>query len=107
MQVYGHIPLESTRNRWGHLRQQYDSGNFEVVRLIGPAYGALTRTERGRQFIRADVKVPPRISDRVEHWMIQPDGSCRIEIAVAVNYEELKEFLASGDLEWDMRERTA
>ncbi|MFM0306257.1 hypothetical protein P0D71_00485 [Paraburkholderia sp. RL17-383-BIF-A] len=104
MQVYGHLPLESRIDRWGHLRQQYESGHFEVVKLFGPVYGSTERYTRGRSYIYANVKAPAHVSGRVESSRIQVDGSCRIPIDVGPNYEALAAFLASGDLEWDVRE---
>jgi hypothetical protein len=105
MQVFGHLPLKSMRTVRGQRQSNYYSGYFTVVRLIGPPHPYVAGDERGREYIWADVEVPDDLQAHMEPKAIKPDGTYRIQVTVNTHRHTLAPFLASGDLEWDVRER--
>ncbi|HEV2594139.1 MAG TPA: hypothetical protein VGU01_02930 [Sphingomicrobium sp.] len=104
MQVFGHLPLKSMRSVRGRRQSNYHSSYFTAVRLIGPTHAYIDGTERGREYIWADVEVPIDIREHMEPKSIKPDGTYRIQVSINTHRKTLAPFLASGDLEWDVRE---
>ncbi|MFM0210430.1 hypothetical protein PQQ96_23795 [Paraburkholderia sediminicola] len=106
MQVFAHLPLKTLRSVRGRRQSNYHSAWFNAVRLIGPerlefAGGG----SRGRGYILAHVEVPDDLRDHLEQGGFNKDGSYRAQVATNTHRKTLAPFLASGDLEWDVREK--
>jgi hypothetical protein len=103
MQVFAHLPLRTMRSVRGRRQSNYHSGWFTAARLIGPPQCYVSGDERGRQYIWADVVVP---EDLIVHIGVQikKDSTIRVQISTSTHRKTLAAFLASGDLEWDVRE---
>ncbi|HEX7906841.1 MAG TPA: hypothetical protein VF534_01945 [Paraburkholderia sp.] len=106
MQVFAHLPLKSMRSVRGRLQSNYHSTWFTAVRLIGPEHVYAIGAERGRTYIWADIQVPDDLRDHIEPKAIAADGTYRVQVSVNVHRKTLAAFLASGDLEWDVREKS-
>ncbi|MDR3386833.1 MAG: hypothetical protein P4L92_07250 [Rudaea sp.] len=106
MQVFAHLPLKSMRAVRGGRQSNYCSGYFTAARLIGPPRPYVVGDERGREYIWADVEVPDDLLAHMESRAIKPDGTYRVQVKVNTHRHTLAAFLASGDLEWDVREMT-
>lgn len=90
-------PSRRVRNRW-----RDDCVTFECVvqRLIGPV-----RSGRGiPPYIYADIDLPDKYLKDAICTPRNPDGTHRVEVVVNHNRRSLAPFIASGDLEWDVRE---
>lgn len=68
---------------------------FECVvrRLIGPL-----RLEKKREFIHADIDLPPQYEGYAEKRMRNPDGTYRVQVWTSENRRSVREFVASGEL---------
>lgn len=104
MQVFVHLPLKSMRQVRGHRQSNYYSGHLTAVRLIGPERPYINGDDRGRTYVYADVEIPEDLLAHVSPGYIRADGTYRAEVTVNTHRKTLAAFLASGDLEWDVRE---
>jgi hypothetical protein len=103
MQVFANIPVKTMSRVRGRRQNNSYGGWFTAVRLIGPERQSHDKYARGH-FICVDVLVP----DDVREFALgpfQPDGTLRVQVWTASHLKTLRPFLASGDLEWDVRER--
>lgn len=107
MQVFVNVPLKSARRVRGRLQSTFCSDWFRVARLYGPVCESHDRGTLGRGYIRVDIELPDDLRDHVSVAGFNPDGTIRVQVWVNTHRKTLAPFLASGDLEWDVRERTA
>jgi len=103
MQVFVNVPLKSTRSVRGRRQSNFYSGWFNVVQLIGPEKTEWYRGT-GRGYIWADIEIPDDLKPHVSVAGFNADGTIRVQIWVNTHRKTLAPFLASGDLEWDVRE---
>jgi hypothetical protein len=73
------------------------------VRLRGPESN-FAHGKRGATSIRADIELPEKYRNEKLLDLWNPDGTYPVEVVVNHNRKTLAPFLASGDLEWDVRE---
>ncbi|MGF6549330.1 hypothetical protein [Paraburkholderia youngii] len=104
MQVFVNLPLKSLRRVRGHAQSTYHSGWFNVVRLFGPEHTEYYRG-LGRNYIWADIEIADDLKPSLSNAGYNADGSLRVQVWVNTHRKTLAAFLASGDQEWDMRER--
>lgn len=91
-------PSTCKRGRW---RDDYVLFECAVARLLGPVI-------RGRgiaDYIRADIEMPEQYRHHAMLGLWNEDGTYRVEVLVNHNAKTLAPFIASGDLQWDVRER--
>lgn len=103
MQVFVHLPLKSMRSVRGKRQSNYHSAYFTAIRLIGPENAYAVGEDRGRTYIYADIEVPDDLRAHVAEGYFRPDGTYRGEVLVNTHRKTLAAFLASGDMEWDVR----
>jgi len=104
MQVFAHVPLKSMRSVCGRRQSNYHSDWFNVERLIGPLHESNERGAMGRGYIYADIKIKEELRPHVSIGEFNADGTVRVRVWVNTHRKTLAAFLASGDLEWDVRE---
>jgi len=104
MQVFANLPLKRLSAVRGGRQTTYYSGWFDAVRLIGPERQSVEAYSRGRSYIWADVSVPDDLKDSVQ-GPFEADGTRRVQVWTGSHLKTLGPFLASGDLEWDVRGR--
>jgi hypothetical protein len=102
MQLFVNVPLKSTRRVRGRLQSNFHSAWFNVVRLYGPEQTDWYRG-LGRNYIWADIELPDDLREHVSVAGIKDDGTIRVQVWVNTHRKTLAPFLASGDLEWDVR----
>lgn len=102
MQVFVNVPLKSTRAVRGRRQSNFYSGWFNVVRLIGPEKTDWYRGH-GRGYIWADIEMDEELRSHAD-CIFREDGTARVQVWVNTHRKTLAAFLASGDVEWDMRE---
>jgi hypothetical protein len=80
-------------------RDEYVLFECRVMKLIGPVRGS-----RGiPDYIHADVELPEKYRENAMKSGWNDDGTYRVEVNVNHNRKTLAPFIASGDLEWDVR----
>lgn len=89
------LPSTLKGRRW---KESYEIFECLVVRLRGPVH-----THTKSHFIHADVDLPDKYREKAMPGMFNPDGTYPVEVVVNHNRASLGPFLASGDLEWDVR----
>jgi hypothetical protein len=103
MQLFVNLPLKSTRSVRGHRASNYHGAWFTVSRLYGPE-----RTEYyrgfGRGYIYADIEIGDDLKMHLSTVGYNADGTLRVQVWVNTHRKTLAAFLASGDVEWDVRE---
>jgi hypothetical protein len=97
------LPSAWRARRW---REDYEIFECVVVRLRGPESN-FAHGERGATYIRADIDLPEKYRNEKLLDVWNPDGTYPVEVVVNHNRKTLAAFLASGDLEWDVREKEA
>jgi hypothetical protein len=83
--------------RW---KSHYETFECLVVRLRGPVLKARDVAD----FIHADVELPEKYREDAMQSLFNADGTYQVQVVVNHNAKSLGPFLASGDLEWDVRE---
>ncbi|MBC8730001.1 hypothetical protein [Paraburkholderia sp. UCT2] len=101
------LALKSTRSVRGNRASTFHSGWFTVTRLYGPVRESHLRGELGRGYIWADIEIPDDLRDHVSVAGFNADGTIRVQVWANTHRKTLAAFLASGDREWDLRERAA
>lgn len=93
------LPSTWQGRRW---KEDYEIFECVVVRIRGPEK-TFTHGKHGATYIHADVDLPDkyRTPKLLDLW--NPDGTYPVEVIVNHNRRTLAPFLASGDLEWDVR----
>ncbi|WNC90936.1 hypothetical protein RI103_06185 [Paraburkholderia sp. FT54] len=102
MQLFVNVPLKSLRKVAGRAQSTYYSGWFKAVRLIGPERTNWYRGQ-GSGYIWADIELDEDVRQHAD-CIFREDGTVRIQVWVNTHRKTLAAFLASGDLEWDVRE---
>jgi hypothetical protein len=105
MQVFVNVPLKSLRRVAGRAQSTYHGSWFKATRLYGPVRESSDRKggTLGRGYIWADIEIGDDIRDHVSAAGFNPDGTIRVQVWVNTHRKTLAAFLASGDLEWDVR----
>ncbi|CAE6811422.1 hypothetical protein R69746_05638 [Paraburkholderia aspalathi] len=96
------LPSILVGNRW---KEKYEIFECLVVRIKGPESN-IAHGIRGATYIRADVELPEKYRNQKLMDLWNPDGTYPVEVVVNHNRKTLAPFLASGDLEWDVREES-
>jgi hypothetical protein len=104
MQVFAHVPLKTMRSVGGRRQSNYHSDWYTVVKLYGPVHESHERGAMGRGYIFADIEISEALRPHVSMAEFREDGLVRVRIWVNTHRKTLSAFLASGDLEWDLRE---
>lgn len=106
MQVFASITLKSLRRINGKAASTFESGWFDVARLIGPLRFDVIPGRRGVPYIYADLIVDEDLKPHLSVAGFNPDGTVRVRVNTNTvgNRRILAAFLASGDLERDVRE---
>jgi hypothetical protein len=60
--------------------------------------------EMGRGYIWADIEIGDDLKPHVSVAGFHDDGTIRVQVWVNTHRKTLAPFLASGDLEWDVRD---
>jgi hypothetical protein len=106
MQVFAHIALKTMRSVRGRRQSNFHSDWFNVVRLYGPVRESGMQGTLGRGYIYADIEIGDDLRPHASE-IFKEDGTVRVQIWVNTHRKTLAAFLASGDLEWDVREKEA
>ncbi|MPW17896.1 hypothetical protein GCT13_13350 [Paraburkholderia sp. CNPSo 3157] len=93
------LPSSKHGLRWV---QHYETFECLVVRVRGPVH-TLRAGKSCASWVTADVYLPDQYKEKA--WLdFNPDGTYPVEVPINWNRRSLAAFLASGDLEWDVRE---
>lgn len=84
--------------------ENYHSFECLVVRVRGPQHTMHGGKPSGA-WIHVDVYLPEKYAVDATATRFNPDGTYTVEVVVAHNWKSLQPFLASGDLEWDVKEQ--
>lgn len=103
MQVFVNIPLKTVRAVRGRRQSTYHGDWFTVARLYGPVHESHERAALGRGYIWADIEIGDDLKEHVSVAGFNEDGTIRVQVWVNTHRKTLAAFLASGDLEWDVR----
>ncbi|MEW9586260.1 hypothetical protein [Paraburkholderia sp. DGU8] len=93
------LPSTWLGRRW---KEDYEIFECVVVRIHGPEK-RFSHGKAGATYIRADVDLPEKYRTQKLLDLWNPDGTYPVEVVVNHNRKTLAAFLASGDLEWDVR----
>lgn len=106
MQLFVNVPLKSLRRVAGRAQSTYHGSWFKATRLYGPVHESHDRKggTLGRGYIWADIEIPEDLKPHVSVGGFNEDGTIRVHVWVNTHRKTLAAFLASGDLEWDVRE---
>ncbi|MGU7784901.1 hypothetical protein [Burkholderia sp. PU8-34] len=74
------------------------------MRIRGPVRTWRNGKSAG-DWIYADAILPDQYRDEASPGAWNPDGTYPVEVVLAHNRNSLAAFLASGDLEWDVRNK--
>ncbi|SEI42147.1 hypothetical protein [Paraburkholderia diazotrophica] len=88
--------------RGTHRVDHYETFECQVVRVRGPVR-TLRAGKSCASWIYADAYLPEQYSAKAV-ISPNPDGTYTVEAPINWNRKSLAAFLASGDLEWDVRE---
>ncbi|MPW16927.1 hypothetical protein GCT13_08280 [Paraburkholderia sp. CNPSo 3157] len=97
------MPLPSIQHGRG-WKDNYETFECLVIRLRGPVR-SVRNGRRSANWIYADVYLPEKYSVNATGRMFNPDGTYPVEVPINWNRNSLRAFLASGDLEWDVRDQ--
>jgi hypothetical protein len=85
-------------------RENYETFECRVVRLRGPVRSWRGRNTHSRpDWIYADAILPEQYREYAREGAWNQDGTYPVEVVINHNLKSLTPFLASGDLEWDVR----
>lgn len=104
MQLFVNVPLKSLRRVRGRAQSTYHGAWFKATRLFGPVRESHISGEMGRGYIWADIEIGDDLREHVSVSGFNEDGTIRVQVWVNTHRKTLAPFLASGDLEWDVRE---
>jgi hypothetical protein len=83
--------------------ENYATFECVVHRLRGPIH-SVRRGKPSTDWIYADIDVPPQYMEYTLPEMFNADGTYPVEVPINYNRNSTRAFLASGDVEWDVRE---
>lgn len=104
MRLVVKMSLAAVRH-WRFYRESYLTFECRAIRLRGPVRRG-TAAKPATAWIYADVIVPDQYRDQAAPHAWNPDGTYPVEVPVNWNSKTLAAFIASGDLEWDVRDRS-
>ncbi|WP_175425602.1 hypothetical protein [Trinickia violacea] len=84
----------------GATREAYETFECIVARVRLPVQGTGKAA-----YIFVDVDLPEKYRELAARRLRNPDGTYSVEAKLEDNRKSLAPFLASGDLEWNVRER--
>lgn len=92
--------VQSSRRAGRGWRDEYAMFECLVTKLVGP----VKRARGVPDYIYAHVELPDKYREHALKSGWNEDGTYRVEVSVNHNRKTLVPFLASGDLEWDVKE---
>ena len=103
MQVSGSLPQKSVRSVRGHTSVSRYGDWFKVIRLFALARASPDRGTRGLRYIWAGIESDDDLLSQVSVAGPGRSGGALVQFWIHRNRKTLAAFLASGDLEWDVR----
>ncbi|WP_060148890.1 hypothetical protein [Burkholderia ubonensis] len=104
MRLVVKMSLPAVRH-WRYVRENYATFECRAIRLRGPIRRG-TPSHPMAAWIYADVIVPEQYRDKAAPHAWNPDGTYPVEVPVNWNAKTLAPFIASGELEWDVRDES-